>query len=69
MKMLCPLEVGIQTYHFKFPKTISVSSFRVMFRVHHSIKKGLGPLHYYVSQQDLSKGLLSDPNGDCMKTL
>ena len=40
-----------------------------MFRVHHSIRNGIGSLYYLFPQQDLSNGLSNGPNRYCMKTL
>ena len=34
LRKLCSREVDVQTYHFWFHKTIGISSYRVMFRVH-----------------------------------
>jgi hypothetical protein len=52
-----------------FQKTISISSFRVMFRVNLMKRNGLQPIHFFTPQLSLFKGLSSNPNGDHMQKL
>ena len=69
MQMLHPQEANIPTYNFKVHKYIFVSSSRVIFSAHTSRRHGLGPFHYCVCWQDLSKFLSRDPNGASMQML
>ena len=46
MKRLYLHEVDVPTYNFGVQKTISISSTRVMFRVHHILHHGEVPFQY-----------------------
>lgn len=57
------------TQQFKVHKNIGIPSLRVMFRVHHIQRHGVGPFHDGTSQQNLSNSTSSDPKEDCMQTI
>lgn len=69
MKKLHPQEADLPTYQFRVQNTLGVSSSKVMFRVHHILRNGIGPFHYFCSQRYLSNGLLNHPSIDNMQTI
>ena len=69
MKKLHLLELDVPTLYFKVHKTIGVSYYRLLFRVHHRLRIVVGHFHHCNPRQDLFNRLSSDPNGDCMQNL
>ena len=69
MQNLHPRGVDIPIYHFKVHKTIVISYYRVILSLKCIQRNGVGSLFCVSPQQYLSKGLLSDPIKDHMKTL
>ena len=65
MRKSHPMEVDVQNSHFEVQKTIIISYYRVMFRVHHRKIHSVCLIQYYDPLGDLCSGLLSDPKKDC----
>ena len=69
MLKLPPHEFDVPTYHFNVHMTIGISYIELMFRVHNIQRNGVGPSNYFSPLEELSNGLLSDPNGYHMQML
>ena len=72
MKIVCKssaLGIDILTFILNVHKTISISYYRFMYRIHDILKHGLGYFHYFSPQRYLSNGFSTDPNGYPMQKL
>lgn len=67
MQKLCPWQVDVPTYDFGVHKAIVLTYSRIMFRVHHMQRHGVGYFKYSSPWRELSNSLLTNPNGDQTK--